>query len=181
MSAPVCCGGRACILVTGAEIWPHSDRLRDKPIWVCEVCHARVGCHPGGTEPLGTPAGPALRRARSILHDRLVDPLWQNAPDHPCYAVEREPRNARERKRMASPEWKAKRRRDIWRAARARVYEFLAERLGLSIDDCHVAMFDLETCRQAWRALEGVTYDEIRAWSIDRRAAAVKAEIAGAE
>lgn len=35
------------------------------------------------------------------------------------------------------------------RGARAQAYAWLAERMGLSVKDCHMGMFDEEQCRQA--------------------------------
>ena len=51
------------------------------------------------------------------------------------------------------------------RAARVRVYRFLAARMGLTEEQCHVGMFTLEQCREAWGALQGVTYPQIRDWA----------------
>jgi hypothetical protein len=149
MSAPICptCS-RAARRTSGREVYPHRPDLADKPIWRCDRCGGYVGCHPGGTKPLGTPANAELRKARSLLHERLLDPLWKTADRCGEYAPESE------RARQA-----------IRRRARTRVYAFLADRLRLSAADCHTGMFDLETCRRAWRVLQGVTYSEIRAWA----------------
>lgn len=68
------CGGESA-LVTGEGVYPHRVDLHAKVFWACD-CGAYVGCHKDSDcKPLGTPAGPALRRARSMLHDRF-DPLW---------------------------------------------------------------------------------------------------------
>ncbi len=45
-------------------------------IYLCLVCGAYVGCHPGGTRPLGTPADRATRTARYMAH-QAFDPLWK--------------------------------------------------------------------------------------------------------
>ena len=119
------CGDEAA-LVTGREVYPGLPRLWEKPVWRCP-CGAYVGCHPGTTTPLGFPADAALRRARMILHNRRVDPLWRNRP---------------------------KGRRSYYRRA---VYRLLTRRLGLPESACHVSIFDIETCRRAWAALDGVT------------------------
>lgn len=153
-SAPICCGQPAR-LTTGAEVYPHRPDLHDKPIWRCDVCpDAYVGCHPGTTEPLGTPAGPDLRRARRMLHERMIDPLWQTADRSGAYGPLDE-----------------EGRRVVRQAARGRVYGFLADRMGLTRDETHTGLFDLEQCRAAWRALSGVAYPEIREWAQRRRAA----------
>ncbi|GJD55215.1 zinc-finger-containing protein [Methylobacterium dankookense] len=142
-------------LTDGREIYPGRSDLHANRIYVCDGCGAYVGCHEGSDRPLGTLAGPQLRAARIKLHERMVDPLWRFADR--CGAYEPESEAAREK---------------IRRAARVRVYSFLADRMGLSRDETHVSMFDLEQCRDAWRALQGVTYPEIRAWAHARRHAA---------
>lgn len=155
MAAPFCPGcGVAARLTNGAYVYPNHPDLADKPIWKCEVCpDAYVGCHPGGTEPLGTPAGPELRRARIVLHRDMVDPLWKHADRCGEYHPENEA--AREL---------------IRRAARGRVYAYLAAGLDLTKDECHVGMFTIEQCREAWACLRGVTYPQIRAWAKARPA-----------
>jgi hypothetical protein len=63
-------------LTNGAEIYPHRPDLAEKPIWKCDPCKATVGCHPGGTNPLGFPADKATRDYRTRVH-RKLDPLWK--------------------------------------------------------------------------------------------------------
>lgn len=163
MPAPIC---PACEtparLTTGAEIYPHRPDLAEKPIWACTLCEdTYVGCHPGTEEPLGFPADAALREARQLLHRRMIDPLWQNADRCGDYAPEND---------IA---------RDIIRrAARGRVHGFLAERMGLTRETCHTAMFNLVQCRAAWLALRGVQYPEVRRWAQLRPKAPKKARAA---
>lgn len=153
LAAPTCPAcAQAARLTDGVEIYPGLPHLRDKPIWKCDGCGAYVGCHPNTRDALGTPAGPDLRKARSLLHDQMIDPLWRKADESGLY----QPEDARAR-------------HVIRRTARKRVYEFLAFKLGRACDDTHTAMFDLETCRRAWRALAGVSYPEIRDWAHARR------------
>lgn len=141
-NAPLCpsCDAPAR-LTDGREIYPHRADLADKRVWKCDPCGGYVGCHPGGTEPLGTPAGPALRRARMELHHERIDPLWKAA--HLNYP---------------NPPTKKQSVGQINRVARSRVYQFLADRMGIDGADCHTGMFTLEQCRAARRALDGVTY-----------------------
>ncbi|KQQ39082.1 hypothetical protein ASF58_23360 [Methylobacterium sp. Leaf125] len=144
---PAC--GVAARLTNGAEVYPNCRELADRPIWKCEVCpDAYVGCHQGTKEPLGTPAGPELRKARIILHRDMVDPLWQEADRSGEYHPENESA-----------------RKLIRHAARGRVYAYLAAGLDLTRDECHVAMFSLEQCREAWHCLRGVTYADVRRWA----------------
>ena len=140
--------GSIAELVTGAVIYPRLSYLHTKWIWKCPSCeNSYVGCHGKTKRPLGTPANATLRDARGKLHDRMLDPLWKTSIESCGYRPESE---------RAAKIIKLK--------ARVRVYRFLAERLGIADPgrDCHVAMFDIETCRRAWRALQGVTYPEIR-------------------
>ena len=152
MSAPLCCG-KPARLTSGGEVYPHRPDLRDKAIWLCDDCRAYVGCPPGTTDPLGFPANAELRAARMKLHNLRLDPIWKNA-------------------------WRiyqdvdAKSRKNITRTARTRTYEFLADRLGMTRDQCHTGVFDIETCRRAWRALDGVTYPQVREWAKARKEAA---------
>lgn len=67
--------GNASRLVGGLVIYPHRPDLHAKKFWMCE-CGAYVGCHGGTTNPLGYPAGPETRRARSEAH-AAFDPLWK--------------------------------------------------------------------------------------------------------
>ncbi len=141
------CRGRA-ELTDGAEVYPHRPDLHHKSFWICRSCAAYVGCHPGTTRALGAPADAPLRRARMLLHEEMLDPLWKRADRCGAYAPEDE--RAREK---------------IRRRARERVYQFLAHTLGLTREETHTGSFDLETCRRAWRALRGVTFADIRAWA----------------
>lgn len=76
------CEGRAH-LVGGDTVYPHRPDLSVKNFYLCMPCDAFVGCHPAGngrdgTEPMGTPANKALRKARNAAHAAL-DPIWKNA------------------------------------------------------------------------------------------------------
>lgn len=152
ITAPICCGVPTR-LTDGREIYPNRADLADKAIYVCDACGARVGCHPGTTNALGIPANAQLRDARMKLHDRMIDPLWMTADQTGDYAPEDE-----------------KARMIIRQAARGRVYAYLAHKMGLDRKDTHTANFTLEQCRDAWQALQGVTYPEIRAWAKARKA-----------
>lgn len=82
------CSGQAS-LVGGEEIYPHRLDLWAKKFWKCS-CGAYVGCHAegatvhgvrsDGTIPLGTPAGPALRKLRSECH-AAFDPMWKGSAE----------------------------------------------------------------------------------------------------
>ena len=139
-------------LTTGPEIYAHRKDLATKNFWICDSgCNAWCGCHPGTRRPLGMPANAELRRARSILHEKMIDPLWRHADTEDAYD---------------RIEWNDKRSQIIVRnKARSRVYLFLAAQMGISPEECHTGMFDLQRCRDAWVALRGVTYATIRTWA----------------
>ncbi|AJF08211.1 zinc-finger-containing protein [Geoalkalibacter subterraneus] len=90
------------------------------PIYLCRPCDAYVGCHPGTTDPLGRLADKDLRKWKKKAHDAF-DPLW-----------------------------KEKARREECGNGRARRagYRWLADQLGIAFDECHIGMFDIETCQR---------------------------------
>lgn len=69
------CGNEA-EKATGGDIYPGRDDLSGRRLWVCYPCDARVGCHRGTWEPLGTMANAELRRARQNAHSKF-DLLWK--------------------------------------------------------------------------------------------------------
>lgn len=111
-------------LVSGALIYPNRKDLHRKAIWHCDTCLGYVGCHPNSTVPLGYPADSQTRKARSQLHDGRLDPIWKR---HKTKRARNEERN--------------------------KVYAFLGKALNLLPGNCHVGMFTLEQCREAWKAL----------------------------
>lgn len=140
------CGCETPDLVTGAKIYPHLTNLHRKKIWLCP-CGAYVGCHPGTDDALGRPAGPETRKARGYVH-AVLDPLWRDAPA--LYPADAKPYGIR-------------------RVARLRCYEWLADQMGLTADECHTGMFTIEQCRQAYRLLRNTTYADIRKWAKARK------------
>ena len=133
-------GGCRQRLTDGREICPHRPDLADKRFWVCSACNGRVGCHPPGTTD---PLGwPAGPELRNARNHvhRVLDPIWRSAP-----------------KGQRKP-------------ARNLVYAYLAARLGLSRDETHTAMFDIEQCRQAWKALNQQTLETIQVWLDEHQA-----------
>lgn len=106
--------------VTGKEIYPHRPDLHDRQYWLCP-CGAYVGCHRGSDYlPLGRPANKATRDARSDAH-AAFDPLWKKVSSRDGIAMGH---------------------------ARARGYRWLAGELGISAEDCHIAMMDAATARR---------------------------------
>lgn len=102
------------------------------PFWGCErwpECDGLVGCHPGSTTPLGTPADQATRSARRTAHEAF-DALWAEAGS----------------------------------SARSAAYRWLAETLGLTEDECHMAHMDIETCEAVIAAVEQMEPEALEAY-----------------
>jgi hypothetical protein len=143
------CHGQA-LPVTGAVLYPHRPDLAAKRFFLCDPCNAYCGTHPDG-RPLGRLADAKLRRARQYVH-QLFDPLYLKA--HEAYDGVDTGR--------------------IRNVARARAYRWLAEQMRIHVDACHVGMFNVEQCREAYRILrdEKPTPVMIRAWAKARKVAA---------
>lgn len=93
------------------------------PIWVCDnypSCNSYVGCHPGTKKPLGRLADKELRGWKVQAH-AAFDPLWR---------------------RKINKEGCRK------KDARGAGYAWLATRLDIPVDDCHIGMFDVARCRK---------------------------------
>lgn len=112
--------------VGGDVIYPHRPDLYEKTFYLCRPCWAYVGCHPGTDKPLGRLADAELRKWKSRVHAEF-DPIWQ----------------ARwERKAAEDPKYKKA-------MARGGRYKALADLLGIPREDCHIGMFDVDTCKRA--------------------------------
>ena len=152
MTAPICTScGVASRLTNGQEVYPHRPDLYSKSIYVCDDCGGRVGCHPGTTSAVGTPANALLRKERSKVH-RLIDPIWKHAHKSHCYNKDMDRRAMRAVKSKT----------------RTRVYAFIASKMSLTASQTHVGMFNEEQCARAREAVRGTTYADIRNWHIEQ-------------
>ena len=113
--------GRNAEMVGGERIYPHRADLAVKKFYLCE-CGAYVGTHPGTCQPLGTPANSVTRRARNEAHAHF-DALYKEV--------------GRRTPDKGSP--------------RKRGYRWLAERMEMTVDECHIGMM---TAAQATRVVE---------------------------
>jgi ssDNA-binding Zn-finger/Zn-ribbon topoisomerase 1 len=131
-------------------------RRRDNhPFFGCSRwpdCDATHGATSEG-EPLGIPGDSATRHARKRAHLAL-DRLWQTAET--MYP------NASDAKSI----------KRLQRLARVRSYEWLADQLGLTSEECHIGRFDMATCDAVAAICMNENQDTIRAWAKDRRAIA---------
>lgn len=123
VEVPCRCGecGKDAVMVDGSVIYPHRPDLVEKRFYRCG-CGAYVGTHAGTCEPLGTPAHTQTRRARSDAHAHF-DALYKEI--------------GRRTPDGGSP--------------RKRGYRWLAERMGMTPDECHIGMM---TAQQAARVVE---------------------------
>lgn len=76
MASEVICPRCGCptMLLEASHVYGFGYQGR---IWFCLICGAYVGCHPGSTKALGTPADKATRFARRLAH-QAFDPLWRS-------------------------------------------------------------------------------------------------------
>ena len=56
----------------------YSSGIDYGPMWACDPCDARVGCHKGTLTPLGNLADSETRKARIAAH-AAFDPFWRSA------------------------------------------------------------------------------------------------------
>jgi hypothetical protein len=96
--------------------------------YICKnfpVCDSYVGVHKGTTTPLGRLANSELRMWKKKAHN-IFDPLWK-------IKFERE----KIKKSKYKKSW-----------ARGSAYKWLAKQLGISVEECHIGMFDIDTCKK---------------------------------
>ena len=96
-------------------------------IYLCQPCDAYVGTHKASGKPLGRLATAELRKAKIAAH-AAFDPLWKG---------------------------KVKRDGCSKGKARGMGYKWLADQLGIKANDCHIGMFDVETCRRVVDLIHG--------------------------
>lgn len=97
--------------VGGDRVYPHRPDLSGKRFYLCPACGAYVGTHPGTCQPLGSPANATTRAARSRAHAHF-DPLWREV--------------GRRHPEGGSP--------------RKRGYRWLAGKMGMTAEQCHIGM-----------------------------------------
>lgn len=117
------CEQRAIFLRSSAEVYHGRDY---GPIYICRGCQAWVGVHEGTTTPLGRMANKELRDWKIAVH-RVFDPVWLRRLKS---------------KQAVDPRYT----RGMARGGR---YKKLGELLGIPKAECHIGMFDVETCKRA--------------------------------
>ncbi len=104
-------------LVDGTVIYPHQPDLAGKRFWLCAPCDAWIGCHP--------------RSKRHGFNGTEALGTLANA----------ELRKARMRAHAAFD--------PLWREgamSRTAAYRWLAEQLGIELDNTHIGHFDIRQC-----------------------------------
>ena len=114
------CGNPAVLHLSSARFYGGWDF---GPIWACEPCGAWVGTHRNSRRhfPLGRLANAELRAAKSAVHE-VFDPMWRAKAERTGCGIG---------------------------TARDAAYAWLAGQLGIEPRDCHVGLFDPETCQRA--------------------------------
>lgn len=115
---------RDAMLVTGNVIYPHRPDLYALKFWQCEPCDAYVGCHKAG-KGQGDGTKPLGRLANAELRRAKSDA-------HAAF----------------DPLWKSR------RMKRREAYAWLAAQLGISVNNCHIGMFDVDGCRAVVAAVQ---------------------------
>lgn len=151
MPPPLTCPERGC----GGSMFLRQSRFG--PFYGCQHfprCRSTHGAAPNGL-PLGIPADVPTKAARMVAHTAF-DPLWRDA-------LELYP-NIPERPRKARQEAIYK----VRSRARTRTYAWLAEQLGITTDECHIGLFDAETCKRAITACVNANAKIVRDWAKER-------------
>ncbi len=91
-------------------------RSYGRHVWLCPICRAYVGCHKGGFHPLGRLANADLRALKVQAH-ALFDPYWQAATKLRGWSRHK---------------------------ARRAAYAWLADEMGIPMDQCHIGYFGLQ-------------------------------------
>ncbi|MDR1200877.1 MAG: DUF3268 family zinc-finger domain-containing protein [Tannerellaceae bacterium] len=113
------CGGKV-ELVDSSEIYGRSYGL----MYLCKPCEAYVGVHKGTDKALGTLANKELRDARKQAHYHF-DVIAKTSLIN-----------------------------EIWGkyipglSNRNKAYLWLSMQLGVEPDECHIALFDIDTCKK---------------------------------
>ena len=102
----------------------------EKKFWLCRPCWAYVGCHKDSKNniPLGRLANTTLRRWKIRAHDAF-DPLWKAK-----MVIDQCSKNQ----------------------ARKAAYSWLSRQLDISAKECHIGMFNVETCKRVVEICESV-------------------------
>jgi hypothetical protein len=121
---PVCveCGGRGKI-TPGNRLFPADSHRAAMVFFRCD-CGAFASCHPGTAIPCARPANGHTRYLRHKAHEAF-DPLWMGYGS-----------GSGRTKGVATGK------------ARKRAYRWLAQEMGLEIQDMHIGLLNADQCRR---------------------------------
>lgn len=116
---PYC--GTPARMVKGAELYPNhpNEDLAGKNFYRCAPCDAHVGCHA---------PNPHMGFAGTEPLGRMANFALRRAKNHAHRAFD--------------PLWKQ------GFMKRRQAYAWLAQQLGIALEECHIGMFDIEQCRR---------------------------------
>ncbi len=117
--------GRPALLVTGAAIYRRRPDLLHLRFWQCPPCDAYVGCHKAGAWTV-TAKGERVTSDGTLPLGRLANGELRAAKQAAHAAFD--------------PLWMSE------RMTRREAYAWLAGVLGVSVDNCHIGMFDVDGC-----------------------------------
>ena len=130
VTCPYC--NAPAVLTDSAEVY-HGNSFG--MIWLCRPCQAWVGVHKGTDKPLGRLANKELRDWKMRAH-AVFDPIWEAKLRH-----RRAGGAGKSGRASGGPSYKKA-------YARGAGYKWLAQQLGIDKKDCHIGMFDVETCKR---------------------------------
>lgn len=99
--------------------------------------------------PVGIPGDARTRAARQRAHESF-DRLWLNAPE--LYALPEDPAE-----KVAAI-------RKIRGVSRSRAYRWLAARLEMAEEECHIGRMDAFTCELVAKVCRSATPGDVRTW-----------------
>lgn len=105
-------------------------------IYKCSNCDSYVGVHRGTQVPLGTLANKELRHWRGMAH-KYFDILWRH-------------------KKIVHND----------KNGRHKAYKWLAQEMGLTKNECHIAKFDIEECKTVVALCEPYAINLLKKWGM---------------
>lgn len=114
--------GQICPYCQGKTEYVDSEYIYGKSygmVYICKPCDAYVGVHKGTDKALGRLANKSLREAKKQAHAHF-DPMWKRAVQSGRKKHE----------------------------ARNSAYKWLAEKMGIDREFCHIGMMDESGCTE---------------------------------
>lgn len=116
--------------VTGATVYPHLPKLHGKMYWLCMPCEAYVGCHEAGAF-----IGKYRQSDGTVPMGHLANATLRRLKSRAHEAFD--------------PLWKDKHFHN-----RAAAYKWLADKMHLSFEECHIGFFNERQCNRVIHVCE---------------------------